>query len=236
MVVKGGPAPNVYKLPTLVGYQAHDTTKTRNPAYTIRSKLAPDKTGLGPGLYDLSTKTRYGPSKSPAYTFSIYHKEYSPVTKSRSPGPIVYAPVGVRKENPPKYTIGHRTKENLHRHSPGPNIYTLPPVLGPKVPNKPTIGAFSMGLKAKEMKSEGIPGPNKYDSHRCLNAVKKKMPGYTMGSRVWPPDPKKPYPSANRYYIKPPKKPGFTFGVRPNSSKYTYFTVDDLQTLTTQRI
>lgn len=65
-----GPSPNYYVLPTTVGYRKHDCTKRKNPAYTVGQKLPDESAKLGPGLYNLFTKTRFGLSHAPRYTLA----------------------------------------------------------------------------------------------------------------------------------------------------------------------
>lgn len=63
-----GPGP-VYKLPSLVGYNGHDPSRHRNPAYSMRIRTDGKSYILGPGpQYNIRSLTKFGPEKSPAYT------------------------------------------------------------------------------------------------------------------------------------------------------------------------
>ena len=68
-----GPGPATVNLPPLVGYNNHDSTKTRGPAYSLGLKL---KSSLqvhnaripGPQYLIKTGLTAKGPYSSPAYT------------------------------------------------------------------------------------------------------------------------------------------------------------------------
>lgn len=42
-----------------MGYHNHDPSKWKDPAYTMRTKLRDEPVGLGPGMYNISNKTRF---------------------------------------------------------------------------------------------------------------------------------------------------------------------------------
>lgn len=65
---RSGPGP-AYLLPTLIGYNRHDPSRYRNPAYSMRERIGKELYGVGPGpCYKIDQQTRYGIKKAPAYT------------------------------------------------------------------------------------------------------------------------------------------------------------------------
>lgn len=65
-----GPSPNYYAAPSTVGQRKHDCTKRKNPSYSIGHKLPDETAKLGPGLYNLFSKNRFGLSHAPVYTLA----------------------------------------------------------------------------------------------------------------------------------------------------------------------
>ena len=74
--------------------------------------------------------------------------------------------------------------------TPSPNSYTLPPLLGPKVPNKGSSACFSMTSRAKTGGfSEDLaktPGPGRYQTVDP-STYKRKSPAYSMLQRNFMP-------------------------------------------------
>lgn len=63
-----GPGP-VYKLPTLIGYNGHDPSRRRNPAYSMQARTGLKTYVIGPGPhYNIRNLTKSGPDNPPAYT------------------------------------------------------------------------------------------------------------------------------------------------------------------------
>lgn len=62
------------------------------------------------------------------------------------PGPGAYSPELCPPINrrPPAYSIKSRGITKILDEGPGPNSYSLPTCIGPKVPDKRAQGAFSM--------------------------------------------------------------------------------------------
>ncbi|KAG8245241.1 Outer dense fiber protein 3-like protein 2 [Homalodisca vitripennis] len=230
MGFKGGPAPNTYNLPGGTGHNCHDVTKLRVPAYTMRIKLDDRSVGLGPGMYNLKNKTRFGCSGAPSYTMATKLPELYDYC---SPGPVYYYPEKYcnAKQNPPKFTMAKKTPIISAKYAPAPNVYKLPPTLGPGVPHKPCKGVFTMGLKLKTPRSEGIPAPNRYGPvQTCV--FKPARPKYTMGKNTPLVVDKTQKPAPNSYYPKlkdKGKKPMFSFGKRDRDSRIVYLTLEDIR-------
>lgn len=64
------------------------------------------------------------------------------------PGPGAHHPERCPPMNhsirPPAYSIKSRGTTKIADGGPGPNAYSLPTCIGPKIPDKPAQGAFSM--------------------------------------------------------------------------------------------
>ncbi len=75
-------------------------------------------------------------------------------------------------------------------NTPSANSYTLPPLLGPKVPNKASSAAYSMAARALTGSfSEDLaktPGPGRYKS-MTPDAYNRKAPAYSMLGRSYMP-------------------------------------------------
>lgn len=78
----------------------------------------------------------------------------------------------------------------LEDNTPSPNSYQLPPLLGPKVPNKLSSAAYSMAYRSKTGAfSEDLaktPGPGHYNAV-APNTYVKKAPAYSMLGRSYMP-------------------------------------------------
>lgn len=106
--------------------------------------------------------------------------------------------------------------------TPSPNSYTLPQLLGPKVPNKSSSSSYSMTARAKAGGfSEDLaktPGPGRYHTIEP-NSVKNKAPQYSMLGRSYMPgdSTRKPGPGAyspEKVYVNKRKAPSFSLGIR----------------------
>ena len=75
-------------------------------------------------------------------------------------------------------------------NTPSPNSYQLPPLLGPKVPNKPSSAAYSMSYRSDTgCFSEDLaktPGPGQYNAV-AADIYVKKSPCYSMLGRSYMP-------------------------------------------------
>ncbi|XP_063313410.1 protein CIMAP1D [Pelobates fuscus] len=185
-----GPGPGRYGLPPTVGFVGHDYTKYSSPAYSFHgrsSHSAQLNSSPGPCYYVDPNLTRYGHSAGPAY--SMLARGRSADKKSVIPGPGNYSPERCpvpTHRRPPSYSIGSRTRYRSSDQVPAPNRYSLPPVLGPRVPGKSSAPAFSMsGVSHHGRYCEDLaqtPGPAHY--HQTdLNSIMKKGPSFSMLAR-----------------------------------------------------
>ncbi|XP_046404579.1 outer dense fiber protein 3-B [Ischnura elegans] len=216
MARQTGPGPGVYLMPPTVGYEGHDFTRHRNPAYSIGIKPQALRKFAVPGpMYIEPGTTRFGPpNKNPGY--SIASKP--PIVKGFStPGPATYSPDayagGVR---PPAFSIAGRYDIRRKDISPGPNAYAMPSTIGNRVPDKPTSAAFSIASRPHVLTRHQTPGPAAYEPPN-LHVYKERSPGYTiagrnriLGERTPKPGPNAYFPSYKTYQ----RSPEFSFGVK----------------------
>uniref|UniRef100_A0A8C5LRC1 CIMAP1 family member D n=1 Tax=Leptobrachium leishanense TaxID=445787 RepID=A0A8C5LRC1_9ANUR len=149
--------------------------------------------------------------------------------KAVTPGPGNYSPERCpvpTHRRPPSYSIGYRTRYCSSDQVPAPNKYSLPPVIGPRVPAKISAPAFSMSATCRHGGySEDLsqtPGPAHY--HKTdPNSYMKKGPAYSMLGRARTskqeitPGPGAHSPEKVSGYKN--RAPGFSMGIR--HSEYT---------------
>ncbi|XP_069673046.1 ciliary microtubule associated protein 1A-like [Periplaneta americana] len=215
--LSSGPGPGNYMLPTTVGYEKHDVTRRRNPAYSMGLKAPADHRKPGPGPYNIKkNQTRFGNDGTPSY--SIAGRTGVPV-RNINPGPGTYAPERcplMKETRQPAYTMGGRTPQYKLQQVPAPNQYTVPSYIGPKIPDKQASAAYSMTgrhVGGKEFKS---PGPAQYSPPEP-NVYKTKLPQYTMTGRTPGVSDRSRNPGPAAYlptYKHGRSQPQFSFGIR----------------------
>ncbi|KAL7293722.1 outer dense fiber protein 3-like [Trichogramma pretiosum] len=209
-----GPGPQ-YRLKNLIGFDDHDPSKHREPAYTMKFRHKQKIHLVVPGPYSVDQKfTQHGPYKPPAYTMAFKHDRKQHDLK---PGPGAHAP----EKNPyvnhikkaPAYTIAARHDLLRFKVGPGPT-YMLPTCIGPGIPDIKAEGAYSMAFKPKSKIRHIGPGPAAYQYQ--LKTYKKNCPAYSMKFRhktfdtIHSPGPQYYYPIE---LIKK-KEPKFSFGMK----------------------
>ncbi|KAG5310549.1 ODF3A protein, partial [Acromyrmex insinuator] len=179
-----GPGP-VYKLPTLVGYNGHDPSRYRNPAYSIRARTDIKASVIGPGPhYNVRNLTKSGSDNPPAYTIRGRKAWIMP---DHVPGPGAYSPELCPPMNHnrrvPAYSIKSRGVTKFLDEGPGPNSYLLPTCIGPKVPDKPAQSAFSIiGYRKIQKEILKSPGPATYIKIN-YDMIKRRSPAYSLKGR-----------------------------------------------------
>jgi hypothetical protein len=211
-----------------MGYQKHDITRDRSPAYTISMKTpdfaeqSPEPCYIKPGL------TRFGKDRVPGY---IMKENIVESVLDETPGPGTY----YREKYPmrgkqPGYTVGVRRSQPMPE-TPGPNEYHIPSYFGPKTPTKPSSPSYTFrgrtledgvpGYIMKENIVESVrdqtPGPATYYREKYPMRG-RKQPGYTIGVRRSQPMPETPGP--NEYHI--PSYFGSKTPTKPSSPSYTF--------------
>ncbi|XP_048339012.1 outer dense fiber protein 3-like, partial [Sphaerodactylus townsendi] len=149
-----------YGLPTNVGYQLHDPSRFRAPAYSFGTRRFQHQESCspGPGYLVPPNMTMKGKDGTPAY--SIYGRPRD-VMPFKTPGPGCYSPEKAGRL-PTPHGSGHRDPagalprdrnsmhpkdmEHPYIQSVGsrPAAYALPPMMGPRVIGKSTAPNYSI--------------------------------------------------------------------------------------------
>ncbi|XP_068127346.1 protein CIMAP1D isoform X2 [Hyperolius riggenbachi] len=189
-----GPGPARYNLPPTVGFVGHDYTKHSSPAYSFHGRPSHSAhvkdSSPGPRYYVEPCLTRFGRSAGPSYSILARGRiAGSTDNKEMSPGPGIYRPEKClipTHRKAPSYSIGPRTAFRTVDQVPAPNTYSLPPVLGSKVPGKAAAPAFSVSARIHHGgHSEDLaftPGPAHYNLTDS-NSYLKRGPAYSMLGR-----------------------------------------------------
>jgi len=221
-----GPGPGRYALPSTCGAQQHDITKRMNPCYSFGSRfnnaMFKKDNSPGPQYWISPDITRYGKDGTPFY--SILGRQKDP-NNFNTPSPGAYSPEKGHPQgerNAPAYSMASRTRYRKRDTTPSSNSYSLPALLGNKIPNKQASAAFSMtgrsrtGNFAEDLAK--TPGPGRY-SILDPSVTKRKAPGYSVLGRSYMPgdSTQKPGPGAHRpedVYITKRQAPSFSLGIR----------------------
>ncbi|XP_005994969.1 ciliary microtubule associated protein 1A [Latimeria chalumnae] len=219
-----GPGPGRYGLPSTVGYINHDFTKYTSPAYSFGIKGGPPLFGttIGPGpRYLVHPKyTRVGKDGSPVYTL---HSKYKDLNFFQPPGPGAYSPeryCPLGKDQSPAYSLSDRTRYRQSDPNPAANKYSVPSVIGPRVPHKYSYPCYSVTGRSKIgsfLEDFGkSPSPNRYKIPN-QNVYDNEMPSYTMQARtkLLGDTTTKPGPGAHcpeRVVLNKPRAPTFYMG------------------------
>ncbi|XP_026876864.1 outer dense fiber protein 3-like protein 2a [Electrophorus electricus] len=223
-----GPGPGRYVLPPTIGYVNHDYTKPSSPAYSFHSRLSSNMVSVdsSPGpLYHVDSKiTRFGRDGIPSY--SMLGRKKLGAETFQTPGPGAYSPEKVPLLNnhrqPPSYTMAFRTRYRCTDPVPAPNRYTLPNLMGSRVPNKCSSASYSMLARRKPGgPSEDLaltPGPGHYNS-TDPSVYLCRQPSFSIQSRhsiptdtMWTPGPGTHSPERVTAHL--PRPPSFSLGVR----------------------
>ncbi|MBN3303200.1 OD3L2 protein, partial [Amia calva] len=223
-----GPGPSRYALPPTVGFIGHDFTKPTGPAYSFHSRMSNAMYSVdsspGPQYHIDAKMTRFGRDGTPAY--SMLGRVRSSVAMFQTPGPGAYSPESApplnRQRRPPSYTMGSRTRYRSTDAVPAPNRYTLPALLGSRVPTKPASASYTVAGRTKSGgPSEDLsqtPGPGRYNS-TDPSIYLPRQPAFSMlGRHDVPSDAtKKPGPgthNAERVLAHKPRAPAYSLGIR----------------------
>lgn len=133
------PGPS-YKLSTLTGFEGHDISKNRAPAYSLGLRTHGKTTMSTPGPYNVGGVDRNGrypyqgwtmesraiPQGKPTWRCKcaiaeIYFYEFS-AGKSVGPGPLSYAPEKI-KQYTPSYSLGLKLPPRAPAFGPSPAEY-----------------------------------------------------------------------------------------------------------------
>ncbi|XP_039620546.1 outer dense fiber protein 3-like protein 2b [Polypterus senegalus] len=222
-----GPGPGRYSLPPTIGIVGHDLTKIAGPAYTFHGHASNSMyfvdSSPGPQYYIDAKMTRFGRDGTPAFTMLGRRKDSS-ILKTPGPGdysPEVAPPLN-RQRQPPSYTMGSRTRYRTVDSVPAPNKYSLPSLLGSRVPIKPSSASYTLSGRTKvgspSEDLSGTPGPGRYNSTDPSIYLPRK-PAYSMLGRYNLPtdSTRKPGPgthSPEKVTAHKPKPPAYSLGIR----------------------
>ncbi|KAJ8274134.1 hypothetical protein COCON_G00087590 [Conger conger] len=223
-----GPGPGRYGLPPTIGYVGHDFTKPTSPAYSFHhrmsSKLYSEDSSPGPRYYVDAKLTRFGRDGTPSYSIGGRMRSSSGVFQT--PGPGAYSPEAAPPLNghrrPPCYTMGSRTSYRSTDAVPSPNRYTLPALLGPHAPTKPSSASYSLSARRGPGGSSEdramTPGPGRYNS-TDPNVYLPRRPAFSILGRFTVPSDatRKPGPGthdAEKVVAHQRRPPAFSLGIR----------------------
>ncbi|XP_072129029.1 ciliary microtubule associated protein 1A-like [Mobula birostris] len=213
-----------YRLPGSTGFEQHDTTKFRSPAYSFgvpHARLTEDSSP-GPAYLIPSLLTRRGRDGTPAYSLYSRPKE---IRSFQTPGPGAYAPESSGRlaySAAPAFSIAGRTRGFRTDQSPGPAAYLLPSVLGPHIVTKVSSANFSLSGRSKtgsfHEDLRKTPGPGAYRV-TDTSVYKQKPPQFSIfGRNQLPGDStRKPGPgshSPEKVVVNRSIAPAFSFGVK----------------------
>ncbi|CAH3196543.1 unnamed protein product [Porites evermanni] len=200
-----GPGAARYFLPNCTGFVGHDFSKLKAPAYSFGTKNKDNlraSTTPGPAAYSLEKGlTRNGTDGSEKYSLSGRTKLGG---SFQTPAPWDYGPEKkpvMKHRFPPSYSFGSRTPYNKKDNFPGPDTYTMPPVLGSKSVGKTSAPCYSMTGRSKigsfHEDLQKTPGAGTYKVVDP-NVYKNRKPIYSMNARNFAPgdNTRKPGPGA----------------------------------------
>jgi len=221
-----GPGPGRYGLPSTCGFQQHDFTKKMSPAYSFGSRLENSMfrkdCSPGPGYFVNPKINRHGSDGTPSYSILGRAKDQNTF---KVPGPGTYSPEKVHPQgerHAPVYSMAERTRFRKGDSGPSSNCYTLPPLIGSKVPYKSSSAAYSMTGRSKTGNfAEDLaktPGPGRYQV-KAPDVLGWRAPMYSMNGRSFMPgdSTQKPGPGAHspeKVTLNSRKAPQFSLGIR----------------------
>ncbi|XP_074153017.1 protein CIMAP1C [Sminthopsis crassicaudata] len=226
MALMKSPGPGRYLLPTCIGYQGHDVSMHRAPAYTLHTrhsdKCIADTYSPGPCYYWDPRLTRFGMSSCP----QVPMEERIPNLRVwPTPAPCTYFwekvhPPGERRS--PQYSIGYRYPYGVSFPNPAPNHYPQPSRLGYGTPvnhSAPCYGFGSTSARGDINKDlYRSPGPAVYDRPEP-SVYKTRSPSHTMGKPFGFPREETNYPGPGSHDVEAvtankPQAPSFSMGVK----------------------
>lgn len=216
-----GPGPAKYGLPSCLGHNEHDLSKSKSPAFSFGRRLhtSTSNDSPGPSYMVPARMTRRGGDGAPAYSL---HGRPGMAKPLCTPAPGHYAPErsSERYNKASGYSFGMRTKTFTHDSTPSPSAYTIPSYVGSgarsSAPAYSMTGRSKIGSFHEDLRR--TPGPGSYKTI-VPSVYKYKCPAYSMNGRNYLPSDATQKPGPGTY--KPEKvivhraiAPKFSFGVR----------------------
>ncbi|NWS30270.1 ODF3A protein, partial [Polioptila caerulea] len=208
-------------------HTAHDPTKYRAPAYTLRGTISATASSCSPGpkYYLHSSITKTGKQVAPSALVTA-----RPHTKIEvTPGPSDYTTDPAKRHvyyTAPANSMFSRPKDLKGFRTPGPGTYTLPRILGPNTAATHAEPCYSMRWKSQYQSCfqdlAKTPGPAALGRVE-MDIYKPRAPKYSMGLRTklagkgMIPGPADYSPG--ELSVTKVRDPAFTFGVRHSQYK-----------------
>ncbi|GIX94588.1 outer dense fiber protein 3 [Caerostris darwini] len=224
------PGPAIVNLPSTIGEEGHDPTRTKAPGYKIGIKLRKGEKGLGPGpamyyIQDITNKGREN-SKAPKIGKAA---RFSDKVGSVSPGPAAYSREEGDKSvfpSAPSYSVPHALRSKMKSStSPSPNSYSLPVAIGTGKTPFVTGPSYSIGKAKREAftSKHQSPGPAAYVLP-TTDINMNKAPAFYMGTKLRTKEARSfsPGPAAHAAHMVKFDKystPRITFGIRHSPFK-----------------
>lgn len=229
------PGPGKYMPPSCIGFQNHDPTIAKRPAYTIGFKHrdpAQEFNSPGPIYLPNPKVLTTGKESTPKPHIVSRPKEYGLWT---GPGPNQYYPMNSAKPSSPAFTIGSKHKHlEVPCHPVGPNQYSLPNTIGNNnfCTFVKTAPKFSLSSRNKFMSTTfGLEDNTNHSLYVIdVDRVKKSAPRWTISGRHYAPDSnclsQTPGPSSYRpetVKLTVRNQPKFSFGSRHSEYCSTFY-------------
>ncbi|THD25611.1 Outer dense fiber of sperm tails protein 3 [Fasciola hepatica] len=227
-----------YQLPNLVGYPNHDTRSThvREPQWSFGVKHGEIMSDCSPGPCHLPTEKIYNTGKDGAPHYSLYGRQKEGMIYA-NPGPGAYCPTSsdvIIYPRQPAYSLSSRHKSFKTDDVPGPNVYSVDPMLGRTCRSqKPSAPIYSLSSRTRLLGNPETPGAGAYKI-TPINIYKESLPTYSITARHQLPtdSTRKPGPGAYKpetVYINRKSAPQFSFGIRHSQYKGEFITDVDAE-------
>ncbi|NXS35256.1 ODF3B protein, partial [Pomatostomus ruficeps] len=155
-----------YVLPGGVGYEQHDPSHRRAPAFSFGLRMGGPQASRSPGPQYLVPPgfTARGRHAGPAFSMGGRARERR---ASATPGPAQYSPEQadrVTLPSAPACSMSFRSRPDRPQQTPGPGTYQLPPVMGPRLVNKRSAPQYSISGRGPSIFEDRkrTPGPSSY--------------------------------------------------------------------------
>lgn len=233
-----GPGAGRYLLPSTCGFDKHDCTRRKGPAFSFGKRLEDlsiKSKQCSPGpIYSIEPNwTRYGKDGTPKYTVTGRARNSK---SNQNPGPAAYnleklAPPNQRSA--PNFSMASRLRFAKDNTNPAPNRYGLPSMLGSKIPNKLSSSSYTISPRIDyEFDKTNNPSAAHY-SVVNPNFYKSRAPAHFLGKRVFVPEDHTQKPGPGAHYpehvtITRPKAPVYSQGIRHSEFTAPLLTNEDL--------
>ncbi|XP_036261168.1 outer dense fiber protein 3-like [Molothrus ater] len=210
-----------YWLPVLTGHRAHDPTKDRAPAYSLRGSNAPSTATCSPGprYFLKSSITKTGKQVAPSALVTARPKSKSLITPGPSDSTMDPANKHVFRTALAN-SLASRAKGLRGFPTPAAGTYSLPRILGPNTAYTPAEPCYSMKGKSQYQSCfqevAKTPGPAALDKVD-LDVYKTRAPKFPMGLKTKLPG-KGVFPAPAQYTlgklaVTKARDPAFSFGL-----------------------